>query len=75
MVNVLPLNDDREHDLCTACWCEPRVEWAHPDTGAIYGNGPLVVHNAADCREACEVVTGESLAPEKRWHFVSDDDD
>lgn len=36
------------------CWCRPRIEWQDPETGEIYPGGPLVIHNAADCRELIE---------------------
>lgn len=70
MVNCIPLNDEREHEESTTCWCEPRVEWLDPETGMPYPNGPGIYHNAADGREACEEVTGESLAPDKQWASI-----
>ena len=70
MVNVIPLNDEREHVHSTECWCEPFVEWADPVDGIVHENGPVIVHNAADCREACEEVTGASLSREKTWKAI-----
>lgn len=59
-VHVVPLNDEREHLLTFACWCEPRVE-------CVRGKAPIVVHNAGDGREAQERVTGEISADGKDW--------
>jgi hypothetical protein len=67
MVNVIPLNDAREHEHSAQCWCEPRIEWQHPSTQEIYANGPMVVHNAADCRESVERLLGEGCGQHKRW--------
>lgn len=53
-LHVLPINDEKEHTETTDCHCGPRVEWSDPDTGEIYANGPLVIHNAFDCREIVE---------------------
>lgn len=41
-VHVIPLNDYREHEETTECWCNP----AHDDG--------VVVHNALDGRELVE---------------------
>jgi len=74
MINCVPRNDERAHVLAVDCWCQPRVEWLDPDTGLPWasGNGPLVIHNAADCREASENVTGESVAPGLDWERIED---
>ena len=58
MIHVLPQNDEREHLLSEFCWCEPRN-----DAG-------VMVHNAADCREISERVTGESVAKELQWEII-----
>ena len=50
MINVLPINDLREHQEDYDCWCEPRVEWMD-ENGLPYADGPLVIHNALDGRE------------------------
>lgn len=68
MVNVIPVNDEREHTTQN-CWCEPRMEWADA-AGVPYPNGPLVIHNSADCREAVERLIGEGLAPDKKWACI-----
>lgn len=68
-LHVIPINDEKEHEH-SDCWCEPRTEWQDPETGAIYPRGPMVVHNAADHREACEVVTGDCLESGKGWMTV-----
>jgi hypothetical protein len=72
MVNCIPLNDEREHERSTQCWCEPDVAWADHDTGIPYPNGPSIIHHAADGREACEEITGESLGPGKLWMATLD---
>ncbi len=45
MIHVLPINDEREHEESTTCWCNPRIE----TEGEL-----LVIHNSADCRELIE---------------------
>ncbi len=73
MMNVLPLRDERPHERSAQCWCGPRVEWLDPDTNLPWpGNGPLIVHHSADCREVSEMVTGESVAPGLEWELVED---
>lgn len=67
MRNLKPDNDEREHVDDAHCFCEPLVEYRHPDTGVEYEDGPLIVHNAADGREAVEVSLREALAPDKGW--------
>lgn len=55
MVHVIPLDDAKEHSMATDCHCEPRVDYIDPDTDLPWeGDGPLVVHNAFDCRELFE---------------------
>jgi hypothetical protein len=54
MIHIYPVNDEQEHDLeGTMCPCNPRVEWADPETGEAYSEA-LVIHNAIDCREIVE---------------------
>lgn len=74
-VHTVPLNDEREHDLITDCWCDPRVEWLNPESGMPWesGLGPLVHHNSADCRECAEELDGESIEPGKGWVILHDD--
>lgn len=48
-VHVTPVDDLREHPYTALCWCTPRVE-RQP-------HGALVVHHAADMREAHEART------------------
>lgn len=69
-VHVLPLNDDREHTTEGQCWCQPEMRWQDAETGEIYANGPMVIHNAADCREVSELVTGERMADGKTWKTI-----
>lgn len=44
-VHILPLNDLRQHEESSDCWCEPKID------------GDIIVHNALDEREKYE--TGE----------------
>ena len=67
MVNVVPLNDEKNHDLSAQCWCDPEVEWQCLDTKEIYVNGPIIIHNAADCRETVEYLLGEGSDSLKNW--------
>lgn len=53
MWHLTPINDEREHEEETTCWCEPQVLWNDPETGEAYAEA-LVIHNAADCRELVE---------------------
>jgi hypothetical protein len=46
MIHVVPLNDEKEHDDSSSCWCRATVEWEHAE--------PLCIHNASDCREIVE---------------------
>ena len=49
MVNILPINDLKEHEENTTCECNPKVE--------ILENGEiLVIHNSYDRREVTEEV-------------------
>lgn len=46
MIHVTPINDEREHEESSACWCEPTVDWSYAEA--------ICTHNAADCRELIE---------------------
>ena len=46
MINIMPVNDEREHEGATTCWCNPQLITDEPEL--------IVVHNAADCRELIE---------------------
>jgi hypothetical protein len=46
MINVLPVNDLKEHVEATHCWCNPRVE--------IENDEMIVIHNSLDKREIVE---------------------
>lgn len=70
MINVVPVNDEADHIEDTYCWCEPRVDYRDPDSGEEYTNGPMIIHNAADCREVVEELLGDSLSPDKKWMTV-----
>lgn len=69
MVNVRPANDEIEHLADVYCECRPRVEYRHPETGEELENGPLIVHNAADGREAVESGIGELLSTAHGWEI------
>lgn len=69
-VHVMPINDERSHSCSADCWCSPRVEYLDPATNLPYPRGPMVVHNAADCREVSERVTGEPVSAEQKWETV-----
>jgi hypothetical protein len=48
MINVLPLNDLKEHEEKSTCHCNPKV---------IFENGEMIiVHNSYDGREIIEEV-------------------
>jgi hypothetical protein len=42
-MHIVPIDDTRQHDPSTACWCEPRDE-----------GGTIFAHNSADHREQYE---------------------
>ena len=47
MINILPINDLKEHEENTTCECNPKVE--------VLENGEiLVIHNSYDRREVIE---------------------
>jgi hypothetical protein len=71
-IHTVPVLDERRHDLTIDCWCDPRIEWLDPNTERpwVSGLGPLVHHNAADCRECAEEVTDESIEPGKGWKHL-----
>lgn len=49
-IHILPINDTREHYAQELCWCYP-----------LKRNG-IWAHNAKDCREAMERITGEGCS-------------
>ena len=51
IIHVLPVNDLREHEEKTECWCSPQHEYV--------GAGEVVIHNSMDGRELYE--RGERL--------------
>ena len=70
-VHVIPQNDERPHCIFYECWCNPRVEWLDPETNLPWANGSCrVIHNAADCREISEQVTGECVDDLSKWEVV-----
>ena len=46
MINVLPINDLRDHEEATSCWCHPRLILDAPEI--------IAVHHSADGRELLE---------------------
>lgn len=46
MIHVLPINDEREHEELTSCWCNPQLITDEPEL--------IVVHNSMDGRELIE---------------------
>lgn len=46
MINILPINDEREHEEGTMCWCDPKLITDESEL--------IVVHNSADGRELIE---------------------
>lgn len=63
MINVIPINDDKEHAHSTQCRCSPRCDWT---------DGLIVIHNSSDCRESVERLLNEGLGQDKEWGvFVS----
>lgn len=68
MVHIVPQNDDRKHLLEVYCWCDPLVRDRNPMTGERHDeDGPILLHQAEDCREYAEAITGELLAQDKGW--------
>lgn len=65
--HIIPLNDEKKHEHSAECSCEPAVSWIDPDTNLPYPRGPLIVHNAFDCREISERVTGEIVDADSKW--------
>lgn len=56
VINVIPLNDEREYEQSADCWCDPVVDF----------NESRIVHNSTDCRESVERLIGEGLDG-KKW--------
>lgn len=52
MIHILPINDLKEHEQSTMCWCKPTVEFTDPSTGQAHEG--LCIHNSADGRELVE---------------------
>jgi hypothetical protein len=50
-INVLPLNDLKEHEESAYCHCNPRVE--------VVGANLIIIHNAYDHREIIEEIERE----------------
>lgn len=47
-LHLVPLQDLRDHELVSTCWCKPRLD--DPETAAA----PFYVHNSMDRREEYE---------------------
>jgi len=50
-INVMPINDKREHEDGVNCHCHPRIE--------IEGASIIIIHHAYDHREICEQIESE----------------
>lgn len=46
-VEILPLDDDKEHWAGDECWCQPTVDRQEVR--------PIIIHNSADGREMLEL--------------------
>ena len=57
--HVVPLDDEREHDLSLACWCQPLED------------GWTIIHHAADCREKYE---RQGMSTGKQWAVILEDE-
>lgn len=47
--HVIPINDLKEHEGISTCWCKPKIE-----DYSVSGGMKLVIHNALDGRELVE---------------------
>lgn len=76
MIHVIPLNDERQHATASDCWCEPRLDFVDPETNLLWASGDgRAIHNAADCREVCEEITGECVEEGREWILMNSDGD
>jgi hypothetical protein len=66
--HIIPLEDDREHDISTWCWCGPESVEVKDDGTTLW------VHQAADMREAYEKATGEAYKG-RTWTRVEVEED
>ena len=48
-INVVPINDLREHQDCKDCHCKPKVE--------VRSDRILIIHNAYDHRELFKTIS------------------
>ena len=53
-VHITPINDLREHEYTTTCWCQPSVEEPLCVKWKPLTWGRLVIHHSADGRELVE---------------------
>jgi hypothetical protein len=53
-IHVVPINDEKPHDLTPDCGCEPKME--------IVGVSLLYIHKAYDFREVIEYINEGSLS-------------
>lgn len=72
MVNCIPINDEKAHEHSPQCWCQPTVTYLDEETGAVFRNGPMVIHNSADQREVLERLIKEGVSPEQMWGVFED---
>jgi hypothetical protein len=60
-LHVIPVNDHDLHNAQSSCWCHPTEVQAH-----------LFAHNAKDCRESRERMTGKGC-PLSEWVIVGEE--
>lgn len=58
MIHVVPLNDERQHEPTSDCWCEPTLDFVDPETGQPW---------------ASENITGECVENGKEWILLTSD--
>lgn len=56
MVNVVPVNDSKEHILDTECPCHPLID------------ENILIHHAWDCRESQE---RQGIETDKNWKIIN----
>ena len=54
MINILPINDIKEHIESSICECKPRVEFENGEM--------IIIHNSYDGREFMEDLSTEQVA-------------
>lgn len=70
MIHLIPINDERPHIEDTYCWCDPTIIYGDDNIDFNDTKGPIVRHNAADCREIVEEAIGGLSEPGKYWKVI-----